>query len=69
MKTKTVKRWAKSSLPQIPRRPCFYCGKKVDLHDWVINALGQLLHTDECFRANWKQHDITRRDNSDRRTG
>tara|TARA_R100000995_G_scaffold71525_1_gene40194 strand:- start:119 stop:322 length:204 start_codon:yes stop_codon:yes gene_type:complete len=65
---KTKKRWIKSKDAQVPKKPCFWCGKPVHQDDWVINALGQLLHIDECFRANWKSHDVTRRDSRDRRT-
>jgi hypothetical protein len=62
-------RWNKSPTPpQVPSRPCFWCGKPVSQNDWVINALGQLLHREECFRANWKSHDNAGRDDSDRRT-
>lgn len=53
----TMKRRNKRVLDQVPKRPCFWCGKPVTRHSWVINGLGQLLHIDKCFEANMRAHE------------
>ena len=52
-----MKRKSNRVVEQVPKQPCYWCGKPVTRGGYGINGLGQLLHIDKCFEANMRAHE------------